>query len=149
MWQTYWRCRLIANLGEGIEKSVMIKNLSRLISYKIWTNVKNQWPPTPQDIFSDNSMKNTNLNNLLRWIIDHNGSFMNNGFVKLSKAELIKVKKTCDDIMTLISTLRPALGQVLLSHKTYHKTGSNNILDDLHKLGHWISYTETCYNLYK
>ena len=54
--------------------------------------------------------------------------------------------KICDDTMTFIPTLRTALGQVLLSHNTYHKTGSNIIADDLHKLRYWISYTETHFN---
>ena len=51
--------------------------------------------------------------------------------------------KVCDDIVTLIPTLRPALGQVLLSHKTLHKTGLNTIVDYLCKLRHGISYTAT------
>ena len=51
--------------------------------------------------------------------------------------------KICDDIMTLIPTLKPALGQVLLSLNTYHKTGSSTSVDDLHKLGHGISFTKT------
>ena len=51
--------------------------------------------------------------------------------------------KICDDIITLIPTLKPTLGQVLLSLNTYHKTRSSAIVDDLHKLGHGISYTET------
>ena len=51
--------------------------------------------------------------------------------------------KICDDIMTLIPTLQPViLGQVK-SLNTYHKTGSSTIVDDLHKLGHGISYTQT------
>ena len=54
--------------------------------------------------------------------------------------------KICDYIMTLMPTLRPGLDQVLLSHNTYHKTGSNTIVHDLHKLGHVISYTEVCFN---
>ena len=82
-------------------------------------------------------MENTNLYNLLRWIIDPNASFSNNGFVKLSKVKSIKVTKICDDIVTFIPTLRLALGEVLLSHNTYHK-----ITNDLHKLGYGISYKE-------
>ena len=46
--------------------------------------------------------------------------------------------KICDNIKTLIPTLRLAPGQVLLSH--------NTIVDVLHKLGHGIYYTETCFN---
>ena len=54
--------------------------------------------------------------------------------------------KVCDDIVTLIPTLRPALGQVWLPHKTLHKTGLNTIVDYLYKLRHGISYTETRFN---
>ena len=54
--------------------------------------------------------------------------------------------KVCDDIVTLIPTLRPALGQVLLPHKTLYKTGLNTIVDYLYKLRHGISYTETRFN---
>ena len=51
--------------------------------------------------------------------------------------------KTCDDIMTLTPTLKPALNQVLLSLNTYHKTSSSTIVNDLHKLRDGISYTKT------
>ena len=55
MWQTYCRMCAASNLGEGIDKAVMMKNVSRLISDEIWTNnVKNLWPPTPQDTLNDN-----------------------------------------------------------------------------------------------
>ena len=35
---------------------------------------------------------------------------------------------------------------MLQSHNTYHKTKFNTIIDDLHKLGHRICYTETRFN---
>ena len=95
-------CVQAANLVEGIEKAVMMKNLSRLLSYEIRTNnLKKPWLPTPQDILNDTFMKNTNLYNLIGWIIDPNASFSYHGFVKLSKFKSIKVMKICDDIMTL------------------------------------------------
>ena len=51
-------CAQAANLGEGIEKAVMIKNLSRLINDEIRTNnAKKPWPPTPQDILNDTSIE--------------------------------------------------------------------------------------------
>ena len=53
--------------------------------------------------------------------IDPNVPFRSNVSAKLSKVKSIKVMKTCDGIMTFISTLLPALGQVLLSYSTYHK----------------------------
>ena len=45
--------------------------------------MKKPWPSTPQVILNDPSMKNTNLYNLISWIIDPNASFSNDGFVKL------------------------------------------------------------------
>ena len=52
--------------------------------------------------------------------IDPNVPFRSNVSAKLSKVKSIKVMKTCDGIMTFISTLLPALGQVLLSYSTDH-----------------------------
>ena len=46
-----------SNLGDGIEQEVMMKNVSRLISDEISTNnVKNLWPPIPEDTLNDNSI---------------------------------------------------------------------------------------------
>ena len=71
------------HLGEGIKKTV-IKYLSSLKIDEIRTNnVKKLWPPTPQDILNDTSMKNANLYNLIGWIIDPNARFSNDRFVNL------------------------------------------------------------------
>ena len=64
---------------------------------------------------NDTSMKNTNLYNLIGWIIDANARFSNDGFVKLLKNKSVKVMKICDDIISVIPTLKPVLGQMLLS----------------------------------
>ena len=45
--------------------------------------------------------------------------------------------------MAFTLTLQSALPQVLRSHNTYHKTGFNIIVDNLHKSGLGISRTET------
>ena len=100
---------------------------------------KSRAHPLHKIFLNDNSMKNTNFYYLLGWIIDQNLPFSNGGFVKLSKVKSIKVMKICDDIMTLTLTPLRALGEVLLSHNTYHKTGCNTIVDDLLKLGYGIS----------
>ena len=42
-----------------------------------------------------------------------------------------------------MSHCHPALSQVLLSLNMCHKTGSSVVIEDLHKLGHGLSYTET------
>ena len=88
-------------------------------------------------------MKNTKLFNLLRSIIDPNATVSNDGFLKLSK---VKSMRIFDAIMTLIPLFQSGLGQALLSHNTYQKTGSNTIADGLHKLVHGIPYTETSFN---
>ena len=49
------------------------------------TNVKKTWPPTPQDILINTSVRNANLYNLIGWIIDPNARFSKDGFLKLSK----------------------------------------------------------------
>ena len=64
---------------------------------------------------NDTSMKNTNLYNLIGWIIDANARFSNDGFVKVLKNKSVKVMKICDDIISVIPTLKPVLGQMLLS----------------------------------
>ena len=63
------------------------------------------------------------------------------GIVKLSVTKATKVSKICADIESLVP--HPALSQVLLSLNMYHKTGSSVVIEDLHKLGHGLSYTET------
>ena len=54
----------------------------------------------------------------------------------------IKVKNMCDGIESLVPNSVPSLSQVLLSLNVYRKTGSGNQVDDLHKYGHGLSYTE-------
>ena len=58
-----------ANLGEEIEKAVMVKNLSHLISDENRTNnVKKRCLPTPKDILNNTSMKNVNFYNIIGWV---------------------------------------------------------------------------------
>ena len=63
--------------------------------------------------------------------------------MKRSKGKATKVKKIRSDIKSLISNTTPSLSQILLSLSMYKKTGSSTVIDDLHKFGHGISYTET------
>ena len=63
--------------------------------------------------------------------------------MQLSSTKATKVSKICSDIESLVPHASPALSQVLLSLNMYRKTGSSTVVDDLHKLGHGISYTET------
>ena len=65
--------------------------------------------------------------------------------VKLSQVKASKVSKICGDIETLISNAKPPLPQVLLLLNVYRKTGSREVMTDLHRIGHGLSYTETIF----
>ena len=81
--------------------------------------------------------------NLITSIVSPNSTLDENGTVKLSKVKATKVSKICDDIETLIPNAKPSLLQVLLSLNIYKKTGSSEVITDLHRIGHGLSYTET------
>ena len=81
--------------------------------------------------------------NLITSIVSSNSTLDENGTVKLSKVKATKVSKICDDIETLIPNAKPSLLQVLLSLNIYKKTGSSEVITDLHRIGHGLSYTET------
>ena len=65
--------------------------------------------------------------------------------VKLCQVKASKVSKICGDIETLISNAKPPLPQVLLLLNVYRKTGSREVMTDLHRIGHGLSYTETIF----
>ena len=80
---------------------------------------------------------------MIALIVSSNAPFEIDVSVKLSKGKATKVTKICSDIESLIPNTTPSLGQVLLSLSMYRRTGSRTVIDDLHKFGHGISYTET------
>ena len=80
---------------------------------------------------------------MIALIVSPNSPFDIDGSVKLSKVKATKVTKICSDIESLIPNTTPSLCQILLSLSMYRKTGSSTIIDDLHKFGHGIPYTET------
>ena len=106
---------------------------------------KYQWPPTPQDILEEKNINTSNntLLNLIVSIVSPNSTLDENGTVKLSKVKATKVSKICDDIETLIPNVKPSFSQLLLSLTIYRKTGSSEVITDLHRIGHGLSYTET------
>ena len=81
--------------------------------------------------------------NLIASIGSPNSTLDENGTVRLSKVKATKVSKICDDIETLIPNVKPSLPQVLLSLNIYRKAGSSEVITDLHRIGHGLSYTET------
>ena len=68
-----------------------------------------------------------------------------NGFVKLSPNKATKISEICHNLESLVPGAQPSMGQILLSLNMYSKTGSKCVINDLKKLGHGISYSETMY----
>ena len=124
-----------------------LKNTTTAISHDIQEqNRKNQRKcnPSPQGVLDDvRHYHSDNLYNLIAWIVNPISSYNENGIVKLSKPKATKVSKICDDIEFLIPISCPSLSQVILLLNVYRKTGSSDIVNDLYKFGHGISYTET------
>ena len=131
------------NTGKSITNHIQLRSISRSISDEIKCDVPNQpWPPTPQNLIELDDPLNRRLFNLVSWIISPNSYAGKDGFVKFSDRKAIKVKEICQNIQSLVPSIQPSRSQVLLSMTTYGKTGSKNIINDLHHLGLGISYTE-------
>ena len=85
---------LIANCinaaGEGIQLSVALRNIARLISLDIQKRSSENpklWPPLPQDIIRKSEEKgNICLYNLIALIVSSNSPFDIDGSVKLNKS---------------------------------------------------------------
>ena len=134
-------------LGGRIPKSLYLKNTETAVSHDIQKqNRKNRtkWPPSPQEVLDVvRHYYSDSLYNLIAWIVKQTSSYDENGIVKVSKPKATNASKICDDIESLILNSCPSLSQLLLSLNLYRKTGPSVIVNDLHKIGHGISYTET------
>ena len=85
----------------------------------------------------------SNLFNLIALIVSPNSPCDESGTAKLFRAKATKFSKICDDIESLISNSEPSLSEVFLSLNIYGKTGSSEIMTNLHRVSHGLSYTET------
>ena len=134
--------------GGGIQKSLLVKNCGKVVSAEIQDRLsqeKRQWPPKTHDILEEKNINTSNntLFNLIASIVSPNSTLDENGAVKLSKVKATKVSKICEDVETLIPNAKSSLSQVLLSLDIYRKTCSSEVITDLHRTGHGLSYTET------
>ncbi len=140
-------CLKAMSLSEGIEDSITVKNVGKLIGRSLISmneNKEKKWPPTPQEIINSELKPYSDLlYNLIGWIVCPDASYGEDGIVKLPPTKVPKVIKLCTDIESLVPHATPSLNQVLLSLSEYRKTGSSNLVNDLSKLGHGITYTET------
>ena len=131
--------------GNGIETSIMVKNLASRIGHNIKARPQSDWPPTPQQIIESNDDVNMDLYNFLALLVSPGSSIDNTGTVRLSESKTKKVVKLCEDIESLVPTRKPSLSQVLLSLTMHRKTASSDVVDTIHDHGHGISYTETVF----
>ena len=83
--------------------------------------------------------------NLIASIVSPNSTFDENGTVIFSKVKATKVSKIYDDIEALIPNAKLPLSQMLLSLNIYRKTGSSEVVRNLHRIGHELLYTETTF----
>ena len=130
----------------GIEESITVKNIGKMIGRSISAMNKAKekfWPPTPQDIINSELAPSSDLlYNLIAWIVCPDVSYGKDGNVKLPLSKVPKVTKLSTDIESLVPNATPSLNQVLLSLSEYSKTGSSNVVTDLSRLGHGITYTD-------
>ena len=131
--------------GEGLGNCLQLKNIACCISNDIQSNPKKKWPPPPQDIINSEDVCHRSLYNIIAWIVSPNSCMDGDGVVRLSKRKSTKVNEICQNIEALVPNAQPRLSQVLLSLNMYCKTGSKNIIEDLSRLGHGISYTQTMF----
>ena len=140
-------CITTAELGGGIKMSIDVKYMSTSFCAEIQERnerTNRKWSHTPQGVMRAKIFDESNsLYDLLAWSVEPYASCDEKGIVKLSVTKATKVSKICADIESLVPHGHPALSQDLLSLNMYHKTGSSVVIEDLHKLGHGLSYTET------
>ena len=124
------------NTGEGMKNHIQLRPISRSISDEIKCDVPNEpWPPTPQNLIEVDDPLNRRLFNLVSWIVSPNSYAGKNGFVKLSDRKAVKVKEICQNIQSLVPSVKSSQSQILLSMTMCGKTGSKNVINDLHHLG--------------
>ena len=78
------------------------------------TQTLDKWPPTPQEIVESNDDIDTNLFNLISWIVHPRGQIANNGRVMLPKSKAQKVLQITQNITALLPNTLPSKDQVLL-----------------------------------
>ena len=75
--------------GTGIPRSVAIKASAQMIRNSLQeTETLSKWPPTPQEIVKSTDNIDTNLLNLISWIVHPRDQTANNGRVILSKSKV-------------------------------------------------------------
>ena len=94
----------------GIPRSVTIKTTAQMIHYSLCeTQTLSKWPPTQQEIVESNDDIDTNLFNLVSWIVHPRGQITNNGRVMLPKSKAQKVLQITQNVIALLPNTLPSL----------------------------------------
>ena len=124
------------NTGKSITNHIQLRSISRSISDIIKCDVPNQTcSPTSKNLIEVDDPLNRRLFNLVLRIVSPNSYAGKDGFVKLSDRKAVKVKEICQNIQSLVPSVQPSRSQILLSMTMYGKTGSKNVINDVH---HWV-----------
>ena len=62
-----------------------------------------------------------------------------------SKRKSLKIQQIPRNLVSLMPSAHPSLGQVLLSLILHRKTGSRDVVDTINRLGYGVSYTQTLF----
>ena len=91
------------NTEGSIGDNVLMRNAAKMIHRKLREKkVKRNWPPTPQDLMQNEMFCNSDLYNLIAWIVDPNAPLGKEGLVKLSKNKELKVMQVSQNIEALL-----------------------------------------------
>ena len=83
--------------GTGIPRSAAIKTAQMIHNSLHETQTLSKWPPTPQEILESNHDIDTNLFNLISWIVHSRGQIANNRRVILPKSKAQKILQNIDN----------------------------------------------------
>ena len=102
--------------GGGIPKTAHLRSLAkRLFHLKTHKLIENGHQH-PQDILQDSHPFNTDIFNLISWIIDPRVPIGEDGMVKISsKRKSLKIQQISRNLVSLMPSAQPSLDQVLLS----------------------------------
>ena len=106
------------------------------------SQLKSKWPPT-EEIVEANDEINTNLFNLVLWIVHPRAQIANNGRIMIPKSKTQNELQITQNITALLPNTLLSKDQVILSLTMHRETGSSDVVNTLHRLEHGISYSET------
>lgn len=82
---------------------------------------------------------------MISWVIVPRTLVNYNGIVELRATKGTKILKILQIVASLLRNAKGSLNKALLSLAIHGKTDTNNVADNLHKLGYETSYIETVF----